>query len=319
MTDARGITSAETAGSAGGEESQSPFASDDLNDALAQAAAVDPGSEPPAGGKLGQVVMNAGVLLSGIKANAVISLLYLWVAAHYLSLRLMGALVLINAFAMAVGEVAKFQSWQAVLHYGTRPLAEGRISDFQRVVRLSLLLDLASAVVGVVIGVLGIHFFQSFLRWPPEAVPIGTAYALSIAFMVTATPTGVLRLFDRFDILAVQSMVSSVVRLVGSLIVWALHGGLAGMAVAWFLGNAAALIYLFGATWFELRRHSLLKGFRWRGVGLAKDFPGFWRFVWSTNLSATLELAFTQVGTLVIGAVAGAGPAVRFRMGVTEC
>jgi O-antigen/teichoic acid export membrane protein len=201
-----------------------------------------------------------------------------------------------------------------VLHYGTRPLAEGRINDFQRVVRLSLILDFVSAVVGVAIGIAGIHFFQNFLRWPPEAVPIGTAYALSIAFMVTATPTGVLRLFDRFDILAVQSMVSSVVRLAGSLLVWLLHGGLGGMAVAWFLGNAAALIYLFGATWYELGRHNLLKGFRWRGVGLAKDFPGFWRFVWATNLSATLELAFTQVGTLVIGAVAGAGPAALFRI-----
>ena len=37
MSGEREITPAETAGSAGGQESQSPFASDDLNDALAQA------------------------------------------------------------------------------------------------------------------------------------------------------------------------------------------------------------------------------------------------------------------------------------------
>jgi O-antigen/teichoic acid export membrane protein len=309
------IAPAETAGTVSGSESQSPFAPEDLTDSLAQAAAVEPGSEKPGAGKLGQVVKNAGVLLSGKTANAVVSLAYLWAAAHYLDLSSMGALVLINAFALAVGEVAKFQSWQAVLHYGTRPLTEGRIGDFQRVVRLSLILDLASAVVGVAIGIAGIYFCQQFLRWPPEAIPIGTAYAVSIAFMVTATPTGVLRLFDRFDILAVQSTISSLVRLVGSLLVWkVIDGGLAGMAVAWFLGTAAALVYLFAATWHELNKRGLVKGFRWFGVGLAKDFPGFWRFVWATNLSATLELAFTQIGTLAIGAIAGPAQAALFRI-----
>ncbi len=314
MSGEREITPAETAGSAGGQESQSPFASDDLNDALAQAAAVDPGSETPAAGKLGQVVKNAGVLLSGKTANAVISLGYMGVSAHYLGLDAMGALVLINAFAMAVGEVAKFQSWQAVLHYGAGPLHEGRIGDFQRVVRLSLLLDLASAIVGVIIGVAGIHVFGHILRWPDEAVPIGTVYAVSIAFMVAATPTGVLRLFDRFDILAIQSGVSSIVRLAGALLVMALGWGLEGMAAAWFLGNVAALIYLFGAAWRELKVRDLLKGFRWRGVGFASDFPGFWRFVWSTNLTATLDLAFTHVGTLTVGAITGPGPAALFRI-----
>lgn len=312
MTDGREITAAETAGSATGSESS--FASDDLNDALAQAAAVDPGSEAASAGKLGQVVKNAGVLLSGKAGNAVISLGYMGVSAHYLGLDAMGALVLINAFAMAVGEVAKFQSWQAVLHYGARPLMDGRIGDFQRVVRLSLLLDLASAVAGVVIGVAGIHFFGHILRWPPEAVPIGTLYAFSIAFMVAATPTGVLRLFDRFDILAIQSSISSIVRLLGAVLVLAMDWGLKGMAAAWFLGNVAALIYLFGSAWKALETRGLLKGFRWRGVGLAGDFPGFWRFVWSTNLTATLDLAFTHVGTLSVGAITGPGPAALFRI-----
>jgi O-antigen/teichoic acid export membrane protein len=312
--EAREIASAETAGGAPGSDIQSPFTPNELTDSLAQAAAVEPGSERPEGGKLKRVVKNAGVLLGGKTVNAGISLAYLAVSAHYLGVEAMGALVLINAFAMAVGEVAKFQSWQAVLHYGTRPLNEGRIGDFQRVVRLSLLLDLASAVVGVAAGIAGIHFFGQYLRWPPEAVPIGTFYALSIAFMVTATPTGVLRLFDRFDILAVQSGVSSVVRLAGSALVALLGFGLQGMALAWFLGNAAALVYLFGTAWTELGKRGLLKGFRWRGVGYAKDFPGFWRFVWSTNLTATLELAFTQVGTLVVGAVTGPAPAALFRI-----
>ncbi len=38
----------------------------------------------------------------------------------------MGVLVLINAFAQFLGEVAKFQSWQTILQYGAAPFAESR-------------------------------------------------------------------------------------------------------------------------------------------------------------------------------------------------
>ncbi len=81
-------------------------------------------------------------------------------------------MVLINAFALAIGEVAKFQSWQAVLHYGAKPLSEGRLGDFQQVVKLSLLLDVLSAIAGVAIGVGGSLLAAKWLGWPPEAKPV---------------------------------------------------------------------------------------------------------------------------------------------------
>ena len=104
---------------------------------------------------LRRVVANAGMLLGGRTVNAVLSLVYMAIAARALGVRELGVLVLIQAFAQFLGEVVKFQSWQTILNYGSRPLAEGRVTEFQRVLRFTLILDLASTVLGIAVGVAG--------------------------------------------------------------------------------------------------------------------------------------------------------------------
>jgi O-antigen/teichoic acid export membrane protein len=67
---------------------------------------------------LKRVLANAGTLLGGRTVNAVVGLAYIALTARGLGKELMGVMVLINAFAQFLGEVAKFQSWQTLLQYG---------------------------------------------------------------------------------------------------------------------------------------------------------------------------------------------------------
>src|SRR3546814_7365192 len=66
-------------------------------------------------------------------------------AARALGIHAFGILILVHAFAEAVKDLAGFQSWQVVLHYGTHPMKEGNLPLFQRVLRFSLMLDLIGA------------------------------------------------------------------------------------------------------------------------------------------------------------------------------
>ncbi len=89
-------------------------------------------AEPPRDGVLRRVLANTGVLLGGRAVNAVLSLGYMALAARSLGIGAFGVLVLINTFAQFVSDVAKFQAWQTILHFGAAPLAEGRRADFQQ-------------------------------------------------------------------------------------------------------------------------------------------------------------------------------------------
>lgn len=262
-----------------------------------------------------QVLGNAGILLGGKLVNAVASTAALAIAARALGVESLGVLILVHAYMQTVSELSKFQSWQAVILYGTAPLQDGRTADFQQVFRFSLSLDAISAVAGLLIAVGGIWLVGSGLGWPETLRPQMSLYAFIICFLVSATPTGVLRLMDRFDLIAAQSSIESWVRLIGAALAWKYGAGLPSFLLIWFLGQVAAFGFLFAAAAWTLHSRQLLAGFRLRsGRPLAEGMPGIWSFVWSTNFNSSLGTAFTQLGTLMVGALLGAREAALYRI-----
>ena len=263
---------------------------------------------------LGRVLANAGVLLGGKAANAVLSLAYIAVAARALGVREVGVLILINAFAQLIGEVVKFNAWQTVLHYGAAPVEVGDRPRFQQVMRFALFLDLASSLVGVALAVACALVFGERLGWSPPDSPAAALYGLTILLMAPSTAIGLLRLFDRFDLIAAQAPVSSIVRLAASGIAVLVGATLGGFLAAWALGTVVAFFYLTVAAVHETRRRGLLAGFRWRGP-MTAGLPGAWRFAWATNLASSLDAAFTHAITLMVGALMGPAPAALWRIG----
>jgi O-antigen/teichoic acid export membrane protein len=259
------------------------------------------------------VLGNAGMLLGGRGANAVLGLAYMAVSGRALGARELGVLVLIHAFAQTVGDLIKFQSWQTVLRYGAGPAAAGERAPFQAVLRFCLRLDLISAVLGLGVGAAGAFLFADRLGWGPGRAPAAALYMGVILVMVSATPTGLMRLFDRFQPLAAQTALVGLVRLVGCLLAAGLHAGLEGFLLAWAAGQVAGFLYLTASTARELKGRGLLDGYL---TGPRHPSPeGAWRFSWNANLSAALDVAMSHAATLMVGWVLGPAPAAFWRIG----
>ncbi len=276
-----------------------------MTDAPAAAKPVSP---------LKKVLANAGQLLSGRVVNAVVGLAYIALTARSLGQEAMGVVVLVNAFAQFLGEVAHFQSWQTLITYGTGPLLENDKPKFHQVLRLTLLMDLISGVLGVILGVLGAFFFWKALQWPADVIGYGALYALSIGVMTSATGVGLLRLFDRFRYLAGQQAVSSLVRMAGCAICAVLHAPIQWFLLAWAAGTFASFFYIAIIAILDLNKRGLLKGFTLAGP-TGKGLPGVWRFAMATNFSSTLDVGFTHVLTMIVGAMLGPSQAAFWRIG----
>jgi O-antigen/teichoic acid export membrane protein len=261
-----------------------------------------------------RILGNAGKLVGGRAVNAVLSLAYVALAGRALGVSGLGVLVMINAFAQLLGDVVKFQSWQTVLQYGAEPLAQRRLDDLQRVVRFTLLLDLLSGVAGVAAGVIAAFLFGRYLGWTEAQAPLAAGYMLSVLFVSGAAPVGVLRLLDRFDILAAQAAVTSLVRLAGCALGFAMGAGLAFFLAVWAAGTVAGFALLAIAAWRQMRRGGLLEGFRWAGPARI-DAPGVWRFAWATNFNSTISAAFTHLVTVMVGVLLGPADAALWRIG----
>ncbi len=103
-------------------------------------------------------------------------------------------------------------------------------------------------------------------------------------------------------------------RLIGCALCFTLHAPIEAYLAAWAAGTVTAFIYVNGVALWDLNRRQLLKDFSFRGP-LSEGLPGVWRFAWATNFSGTIDTAFSQVITLVVGAVLGPAQAAMWRVG----
>lgn len=254
-----------------------------------------------------RLLRNAGLLLGGKAANALLSLGALAITARALGPQGLGALVLLHGLVKVVAELAKFQSWQGVVRFGA--VAENGLCPL---LSFSLLLDGAAILAGL--GLLE-AFGPLLVRWLDWPAPVATLlplYASALVGLVPGTASGVLRLFDRFDLLAVQSASGNGVRLIGAGLAWGLGGGLTAFALVWWAAAMTGLLSFVLAQRELTRRHRRFH-FGWPS-GIRARHPGILRFFLLTSANAVIALVPNQLAVLVVGSLLGAAPAGLFRV-----
>ncbi|MBO1075863.1 lipopolysaccharide biosynthesis protein [Roseomonas marmotae] len=260
-----------------------------------------------------RLLRNAGTMLGGKAAMGLINLAATGLAFRALGVETFGVLVLMHAFAQAASSITKFQSWQAVLRYGAASLEHGQRAEFRSLVRFTAGLDAGAALGGMAICAAVAWWLGGLFNIAPELAGMAALYATSSAFMVMATPTGLLRLFNRFDVLATRDTLGALVRLAGAGLAFFLGLGLPAFLTVWYIATAVGGLSLVYAAWRELRKRGLIgDAGEGRPPPAARVHPGIWSFVWTTNLTATLSLASGHLGALCAGAVLGPAEAALF-------
>ena len=264
-------------------------------------------------GSLGKVFANLGWLLAGKGVGAVLSLVYLALAARTLGPRGFGEFTLITGGAQAVAAFVSFQTWQIVVRYGLPHLKAGQGEAAARLASFCLMLDLGGAVVGCAFAALAVWLLGNWLRWPPDLAWAGLGFTFVILLTVRSTAVGILRLHDRFGVGASADAVTPITRFVGALAVVATGASVGGFLLAWTAGEILTAI----AYWMAVAR-TVPGAMVWptrRRLRLATlENQGIWRFSWLTNLNTTLDSGAKQAVVLLVGLAAGPVGAGLYRL-----
>ncbi len=265
-------------------------------------------------GLLRRTFTNAGRLMGGKTIGGLFALGYLALAARALGPEQFGTLVLIHTYVLVIAGLVKFRSWQAIIRYGAKCLKPDQRTDFQKLLKFTTLLDVGSAIVGALVAVALAPVVGRWMGWDASVVALTASYGWLILFMIEATPTGVLRLFDRFNLLAAQSTVTPFLRLLGVSAAYLSDAELADYVFVWFVAAAAGRLVLLILGWAELRRQKLLSGIDISLAGLSTPHTGLWKFVWYTNFNASIGLMLGHVTTMAVGIMLGAVDAGLFKI-----
>lgn len=261
---------------------------------------------PGARGPGGRLARNASLVLGARGLSGLVNLAAAAVAVRAAGVEAFGFVVMLQAYVRVVGGLARFESWSAVIRYGAEPLARGATGDVRRLAGFTLRLDLIAFAAAVAVAALAAPQAGEALGWSEEAIRLAPWYALVIPFISGATPTGLLRLLDRFDILAAQAMLSALTRLAGAALVLALGGGLTGLAASWAVAGVVPGLWMMLRAAAAARRAGVLPRLHGGWSALSAGFPGIWRFVALTNGAGTLETVAGHASVLVTGGLLGA-------------
>ena len=260
-----------------------------------------------------RILANTGWLLGGKGVGAVLSLAYLAIVTRTLGVADFGRFALVLSAANVIKTLVSFDSWQIVVRYGQPHLASGDGDALNRVLRFCILIDLGSAVAGGLIAAFIILAFGPLMELSAGMGWQTWIFCMVMMITIRSSPTGVLRLFDRFDSGAFAETMIPVGRMIGAGLAWVLMPGITGFLIAW---GAAELLCAISYWWLALRVGGERLG-SWR-AGRALDArgenPGIVGFLTATNLQTTLSSVGQQVAVLVVGLFVGPAGAGLYRL-----
>ncbi|WP_294132605.1 lipopolysaccharide biosynthesis protein [Sphingobium sp.] len=260
-----------------------------------------------------RILANTGWLLGGKGVGAVLSLAYLAIVTRTLGVADFGRFALVLSAATVIKTITSFDSWQIVVRYGQTHLATGNADALNRVLRFCILIDLASAVVGGAIAAFIILAFGGLLELPPGMGWQAWIFCMVMMITIRSSPTGILRLFDRFDSAALAETMIPVGRMIGAVAALWLMPTITGFLIAW---GAAELLCAI-AYWGLALREGRGRIGQWR-AGRAMDArtenPGIIGFLTATNLQTSLSSMGQQVAVLVVGLFVGPVGAGLYRL-----
>jgi O-antigen/teichoic acid export membrane protein len=195
---------------------------------------------------LSRLLKNAATLIGGNFAASVLALISFSLAARGLGPANFGLLMLVSTYAVIMTRLFAFQPWQVLIRYGGSVLESKQRAAFADLIKLGFLLDLTAALIATVIAWFGADFAGWCLDWSAEVVGMARLYSLAIATSVIGTPTAVLRLFNRFRLLALHSVLCAAVKALLIAVAFAVEADLWVYLLIWagtqMLSNLALLL-----------------------------------------------------------------------------
>jgi len=258
-----------------------------------------------------QVFANMGWLLGGRGFNAVLSLVYLAIAARTLGTEGFGHFALIIALGQAITGFSSFQTWQFIVRWGADPDNPG--VDLQRAreaTGFAVALDGVSVAVGTLASAVLVLTAPLWLDVPPALMWLTFGYCVISLLTIRTTPTGMLRLHSEYGKATWAEAVQPVIRASGAVLAWWLMPDVTGFILAFAVSEVGTAI----ALWIVAVRVQPVPLSSISLKAIPSRHKDAWKFVLSTNMSGSLAVAGKQVMILLVGTFGGAYLAGGFRI-----
>lgn len=257
---------------------------------------------PGAAGLHRRLIVNLAWIGSSQAVISLLGLTSLALTARALGPAGLGVLAFIEAYARMIARLVHPEPWQALIQHGTRALERGDAVGFGHLVWLSLLADLAGGLLATGIGILCAAWVAGWMQVAAGQAPLLMLAAAATLIAPRPTAMGLLRIYDRFDLLARIDMTIALLRLAMIAVTW-----WAGLGLSWFV----ALMVLWTVMENVIPMALALREMRRRGHAVRhaplrqvlRDNPGLMRLFVNSNVTVTLRQMRQRLDIILLAGV----------------
>ena len=241
-------------------------------------------------------------------ANAIVafaSIITLAMVARALGPFALGILALIEAYVRSVDQLVRIEPWQGVIRYGTSALEGDRRKDFEQLVKFSTLCDIVGGIVAALVAIGVAKFAANWLNFDGEQLSMVIWFSATLALGLSSTPTAILRLFDKFDVLAKISVATALGRLVLTFVAWQAGSSLWTFVVLLMAYQVVEQTLPLVFAWRELYRRGHRGIWRQPLRGVVASHPRIIQFIINANVNVVARTSVQRFDILIVGALLG--------------
>ena len=262
-----------------------------------------------------RVLANFWILIRGRGAAAIMAFGATALMARSLGPSDFGMVVLIHTYAMLMRALVDFGSTQAIVRYGVPAHDAGDSHALGRLIKVCRRIDKQASITAALLALAVAPFAGPSMGMDKQHVMLLMSYSLVLITTGTGTASGILRLYDRFDILGRQMTIAPTIRFLGVAIAWWLSAPIQVFVAIWAIAYAAENFYLMWHAKHKYNTHikEVLAGISVKGAKLS-DFDGLRDFLWVTYWQSNLDVLPKHITTVLVGYLLGPAEAGLLRL-----
>lgn len=251
--------------------------------------------------KENNILKNTLILFSGQSFASIIGIFNTILLIKAIGVDGNGIIALIMSYSAIFNGVFNFQSYNAVIKYGTDALEKKIDNLYKQILKQAFLQDILTAILAFIVGYLCVGVVSRFMGWDSEIIFYIKIYLITILMNITGVFTGILRLHDKFIVIAKLNVQVNIFRFIFMIL------GL--MLKLPFVYYVVVEIILSGISSCILICNSIkvlkVAGFcDFLKVSISFD-KEFTKFNFYNNITSTIDLPVGQLVTFIINKFVG--------------
>lgn len=208
-----------------------------------------------------------------------------------------GLLVLAQSYMSIVDTTLNVQCWKSVIQFGQKAIVENDDSKLNSYVLLGTKLDVITAIIGGIVSLLLSPLIGTILNWSTETIICAQIFSITIFSHLSGTSTAILRILDKFHLVAIQKFVTSVIKLITLIIIMIMfkHVSIVTAAIAYcasdIIGNILLVIM---AVCTYRKKHKIKDVLKAEKVKEKKEFIKF-TFWGTVGMIADIPINYLDV------------------------